>query len=390
MDSKRSNGSPVSNPTGNGPSKANGLANGPGSRSSSIGPKFGPNTGPNTSPRVSPAAETSAINPFEEAAREAEGLPPTPELVRDPRLTQMAGGQIPDDLCPHPDRPIPTGYPNLSTLKTMSGRPPAAAKSMGRFRGLGVLQFLLLASATGLVTFGLGSGLALLKPLPGDSMPPAEQALRGLGQSSRAIQSLPRQWATGWAQQFQSKPVGIAAAPLEPAQRAELETDLAQLQTEMRTLANRLDAIEARLGYRYDGPLADRLLRATQILQDRKIDGTQPLNVTLPTDNLFEDAESALKPGAALVLDRLVTELQPYNQGLVTVAAHTDNIGPAEANRELSLRRAQSVMAYLRNHQNRSLQWMALGQGASQPIAKGSDQVSQQRNRRLEIRVDPR
>jgi OmpA-OmpF porin, OOP family len=307
----------------------------------------------------------------------------------DPRLAQLAAGQIPEDLCPHPDRPIPAGYPNFSTLRTMSGRPPAATNVMGRIRGFGVLRFLLLSGVTGLAAFGIGSSLALFKPLPGDKMPPIEGVMRGLDQSSRAIQSLPQQWATGWAGLYAPKPIGIASKPLEPAQRAELEATLAQLQTEQRTIADRLERIETALGYRYDAPLDDRLRQASKLLRDTKVNGAQPLSISLPTDSLFEDTEGVLKPSASLVLDSLVAELQPYEHGLVTIAAHTDNIGPATANRELSLRRAQAVMTYLRDRQGRNLQWLAVGKGASEPIAKGDDTASQQRNRRLEIRVNP-
>jgi OmpA-OmpF porin, OOP family len=380
MDSKITQGGPISSPA--------------------VGNSSGSRLSPSVKRPSPPAADMGTdandadTNPFEEASRSAlERLgdrPPEPPPLPDPRLAQLAGGQIPDDLQPHPDRPIPTGYPTFGTMKTMSGRPPAAANSMNGFRGLGVLKFLLASGATGLVAFAIGSSLAVVKPLSGTQMPIIEQAMRSVGQTTRGIQSLPEQWAKGWAKQYAPKAVGVAASPLQPAQRAELEANLIQIQGESRSLADRLKVIETQLGYRYDGPLDDRLRRAAKLLSDSRVDGSQPLSVTLPTDSLFEDSESVLKPSATLVLDTLVGQLLPYDRGFVSVLAHTDNIGPADTNRELSLRRAQAVMTYLRDRQDGNLQWMAVGQGASQPIAKGSDSASHQRNRRLEISVDPR
>jgi OmpA-OmpF porin, OOP family len=391
MNSKTAHGSPVNHPVGGpvpGKPVASPVASSTVKRNSPIADTVTHVGAPDS------GGEETVTNPFEEASRSAlERLgdrPPEPLPAPDPRLVQLAGGQIPDDLQPHPDRPIPTGYPSFGTLKTMSGRPPAAATSMNRFRGLGVFKFLLISGATGLVAFGLGSGLAVVKPLSGNQMPLIEQAMRSVGQATRGIQSLPEQWAKGWAKQYEPKAVGIASSPLQPAQRAQLETNLIQLQGESRSLADRLKVIETQLGYRYDGPLDDRLRRAAKLLMDSRIDGSQPLSVSLPTDSLFEDGESVLKPSANLILDTLVGELMSYDRGLVSILAHTDNIGSAETNRELSLRRAQSVMTYLRDRQGGNLQWLAVGQGASQPIAKGQDNTSHQRNRRLEISVDPR
>ncbi len=377
MDIKATNGSPISSrPLGSSP------VSHPTAKSIPVGDVPGS------------LADEMASNPFEEASRSASerlgNRPPEPPPPPDPRLAQLAGGSIPDDLQPHPDRPIPTGYPTFGTLKTMSGRPPATAKSMNGFRGLGVLKFLLLSSATGLVAFGIGSSLAVVKPLSGNQMPVIEPMLRSIGQTTRGIQSLPEQWVEGWANQYAPKPIGVAASPLQPAQRAELESNLIQIQSESRSLADRLKVIETQLGYRYDAPLDDRLHRAAKLLSDSRIDGSQPLSVTLPMDSLFDDNESVLKPSANRVLDTLVGELLPYERGLVSVLAHTDSLGSANTNRELSLRRAQSVMTYLRDRQGGTLQWMAVGQGASQPIAKGNDSASHQRNRRIEISVDPR
>lgn len=62
---------------------------------------------------------------------------------------------------------------------------------------------------------------------------------------------------------------------------------------------------------------------------------------------LFDTNKSEIKPKAALELDRLVAIMKKYPKMIIKVESHTDNVGNADYNRELSDKRAKSTVAYV-------------------------------------------
>jgi outer membrane protein OmpA-like peptidoglycan-associated protein len=69
------------------------------------------------------------------------------------------------------------------------------------------------------------------------------------------------------------------------------------------------------------------------------------------------------------------------------VIGHTDRVGPVEYNDALSLRRAERVR---RNFVERGIPTSAInvaGRGEREPILSTADEVSEPRNRRVEINV---
>ena len=77
----------------------------------------------------------------------------------------------------------------------------------------------------------------------------------------------------------------------------------------------------------------------------------------------------------------------PTAKGIIT--GHTDNIGGAAMNQNLSQRRAESVMNYLvQKFGIDPARLSAKGYGMSQPIADNKTAEGRQKNRRIEANFD--
>ena len=73
---------------------------------------------------------------------------------------------------------------------------------------------------------------------------------------------------------------------------------------------------------------------------------------------------------------------------LIEISGHTDNAGSAEHNKELSLKRAQSVFNYLVKKGNISATRLkAVGYGDTQPNAPNTSPEGMAQNRRTEIKI---
>lgn len=113
--------------------------------------------------------------------------------------------------------------------------------------------------------------------------------------------------------------------------------------------------------------------------------------ITLNDQVLFDFDKSDIRPDAAKVLDTLAVALNKVPAKAMEVRGHTDAKGSDAYNQELSGRRAQSVVAALRQR-HAAQDADARGYGESQPVApnelNGQDNpAGRQLNRRVEIFV---
>ncbi len=113
--------------------------------------------------------------------------------------------------------------------------------------------------------------------------------------------------------------------------------------------------------------------------------------VTLDDRLLFDFDKSDIRPDAAQVLDALSGALGQVQTAALEIRGHTDSKGSDAYNQDLSERRAQSVVAALRQR-GVGEHSTAAGFGESQPVAPneidGQDNPSgRQLNRRVEIYV---
>lgn len=111
--------------------------------------------------------------------------------------------------------------------------------------------------------------------------------------------------------------------------------------------------------------------------------------ILMPTDLLFEYGSDQLAEGARLSLMKLGFLIQKNPNSLFIVEGHTDSFGGEDFNLDLSLRRANAVVEWLRNSLRLGTDRIqAAGMGKSKPIVSTSGSVEEQgMNRRVEIKV---
>jgi outer membrane protein OmpA-like peptidoglycan-associated protein len=113
------------------------------------------------------------------------------------------------------------------------------------------------------------------------------------------------------------------------------------------------------------------------------------LTVTLPQDVLFATNSTAVSSAAQANLSALARSLQQYPNSTVNVIGHTDDVGNAAFNFDLSQRRAQAVSAVLMNNGVTPMRIRSIGRGEDQPIATNLSAEGRQMNRRVEIVITP-
>jgi len=113
------------------------------------------------------------------------------------------------------------------------------------------------------------------------------------------------------------------------------------------------------------------------------------LVVTMPQDLLFATDRADVRPDLQADLRAVARNLQQYPDSRVEVIGHTDNVGDAAYNQDLSQRRAASVLAVLRNAGVPSGRMYAIGRGEDQPIASNLTAEGRAQNRRVEIVIRP-
>lgn len=105
-------------------------------------------------------------------------------------------------------------------------------------------------------------------------------------------------------------------------------------------------------------------------------------------ENIFFDFDSfELKPESNAELDKLFEFLEANRSVSIEIGGHTDSIGSAAYNRELSMNRATSVMEYLIGKGIDPSRLSAKGYGFSRPVASNETEEGRALNRRTEIRI---
>jgi OmpA-OmpF porin, OOP family len=109
--------------------------------------------------------------------------------------------------------------------------------------------------------------------------------------------------------------------------------------------------------------------------------------ITFAADVLYDFDKATLKPEGKAKLDELAAKVKDINLEVVIAIGHTDSIGPDAYNQKLSVRRAESVKAYLVSKGIEPNRVYTEGKGEKQPVASNKTKEGRQKNRRVEIEV---
>jgi outer membrane protein OmpA-like peptidoglycan-associated protein len=138
-----------------------------------------------------------------------------------------------------------------------------------------------------------------------------------------------------------------------------------------------MDKQEAKLREQMAGTGVDVVRNGDNITLD------MPGGVTFAFDS--SDLNSQFYP----VLDKVAGTLSEYNKTVIEVAGHTDSIGSASYNQQLSERRANSVAAYLGSRGVDRSRMVTIGAGKDHPVASNETEAGRAQNRRVEITIVP-
>ena len=109
--------------------------------------------------------------------------------------------------------------------------------------------------------------------------------------------------------------------------------------------------------------------------------------VTYAADAFFDFDKATLKPAGKAKLDDLVDKVKGINLEVIIAVGHTDNVGTDVYNQKLSVKRAESVKAYLVSKGIEKNRIYTEGKGLKQPVADNKTSEGRDKNRRVEIEV---
>jgi len=175
-------------------------------------------------------------------------------------------------------------------------------------------------------------------------------------------------------------------------QLAKLQTDQSQWQAK---LGGPGESGRPRARITANSSLRDNLpkldLPGVEVRQDGDV-----VRIELPTDQLFENGEAQLRPGAGRLLqDVAAAVVRRYPEQMIGLEGHTDSAPlPAGSrwisNLHLSIGRAMAVYdALVAQHLLPTRQLVVTGHGGNSPVASNGTAAGQQRNRRVELVIYP-
>jgi outer membrane protein OmpA-like peptidoglycan-associated protein len=131
-------------------------------------------------------------------------------------------------------------------------------------------------------------------------------------------------------------------------------------------------------------------LRAQELKQD--IPGAtvervgEGIQVTFDSGLMFGFDSAEIQGAARSNLDALAANLNKYGNSSLLIAGHTDDVGRASYNLDLSERRAESAASYLRSR-GVTGEISTVGLGETEPVASNDTDAGRQQNRRVEVAI---
>jgi outer membrane protein OmpA-like peptidoglycan-associated protein len=127
-----------------------------------------------------------------------------------------------------------------------------------------------------------------------------------------------------------------------------------------------------------------KALYATRIIELSKL--SSGTNILLH-NVLFERTSYELLSSSLPALDQLVTVMNQYPGMIIELSGHTDNVGSAKKNMELSKNRVESAKKYLVSKGISADRIKSVGYGSKYPVASNDGEQTRKYNRRVELRI---
>ncbi len=113
------------------------------------------------------------------------------------------------------------------------------------------------------------------------------------------------------------------------------------------------------------------------------------LKLTMSSEVSFDFNSAHIKSTFQSPLNKIADIMNRYQQTQIVVVGHTDDVGSAQYNLELSLRRANAVADYLIMRGVATSRLGTEGRGEMEPVASNNTITGRSQNRRVEVFVVP-
>ena len=111
--------------------------------------------------------------------------------------------------------------------------------------------------------------------------------------------------------------------------------------------------------------------------------------LNMPGNVTFETGSSAISANFYPVLNSVAKVFNEYEKTYVDIYGHTDSVGNASYNMNLSQQRADAVSRYLQTRNVLGQRILTRGMGEDYPIASNDTAQGRSQNRRVEIKLTP-
>jgi outer membrane protein OmpA-like peptidoglycan-associated protein len=111
------------------------------------------------------------------------------------------------------------------------------------------------------------------------------------------------------------------------------------------------------------------------------------INVTFASGLLYDIDSDHVRFEAAQNLRNLAASLSKYPRTDLLIVGHTDSTGSTAHNQSLSMRRAESALAFLVGQGVSGSRLRTMGRGEVEPITSNSTDAGRQLNRRVEVAI---
>ena len=171
-------------------------------------------------------------------------------------------------------------------------------------------------------------------------------------------------------------------------QQADLRSQLERERDELARQKGELEAASKQTKSQYDG-LVNNLNEEVKKGQLQVRQFKDMLTVEVAEQLFFDSGRAALKDQGKDVLKRVGEALKGYDDKVIRVVGHTDNVPIATSqfpsNWELSVARATTVVRFLQGAGVPPERMTASGRGEYSPVAPNDDADGRRKNRRIEI-----
>ncbi len=125
------------------------------------------------------------------------------------------------------------------------------------------------------------------------------------------------------------------------------------------------------------------------VAEDEPLVTIENERLTLKDSIHFDTAKDTIQTDSFKLLDQIAALLNEHSElKKIRIEGHTDNVGPAAYNKDLSFRRAKSVVRYLAEKGKVAPSRLeAAGYGFERPVASNSTAVGRSKNRRVEFTI---